>query len=145
MATLPTLLAICEGNPLITGWLFLQRASNTDLWCFSYCYPEGCRVASDLICHGIHVSSLQWLHHCWGIMFLNGWKRACVTHKYTSLPESDDRRFMHNHKRKGWLGQPSKQSKCCNKWLKILTVLVSIGQYFQVLKLVYMLFTWKIW
>ena len=36
METLSTLLALCEGNLLVTGWLTLQKGSNVELWCFFY-------------------------------------------------------------------------------------------------------------
>ena len=34
------LLALCEGNPPVTGGLPLQRASNTGLRFFLWCYPQ---------------------------------------------------------------------------------------------------------
>ena len=32
--------ALCEGNPLVTHQIPLQRASNAVLWCFLHCYLE---------------------------------------------------------------------------------------------------------
>ena len=40
METLSALLALCEGNPPVTGGFPSQRSSNADLWCFLGCYPE---------------------------------------------------------------------------------------------------------
>ena len=42
MEMLSALLAICEGNPLLTSGLLSQRASNADLWCFLFRMPEQC-------------------------------------------------------------------------------------------------------
>ena len=41
MERLSTLLALCEGNPPVTGGFPSQRASNADLWGFLCCYSTG--------------------------------------------------------------------------------------------------------
>ena len=38
--TLSALLAICEGNPPMSGAFPLLRTSNSQLWRFLYCWPE---------------------------------------------------------------------------------------------------------
>ena len=40
MEMLSVLLALCEGNPLVTGGFPSQRASNAQLWSFLFCKLE---------------------------------------------------------------------------------------------------------
>ena len=40
LCTLHVLLALCEGNPLVTSGFPSQRASNAELWYFRCCWPE---------------------------------------------------------------------------------------------------------
>ena len=40
METFSTLLALCDGNPLVTAmWIPLTKASDTDLWCILWSVP----------------------------------------------------------------------------------------------------------
>ena len=65
--TLSTSLALCDGNPLMTGGLPSQRASNVELWCFPIwlagmsCWTNS-RVATDLRCRDIidHCNEHLW-------------------------------------------------------------------------------------
>ena len=64
MEKLSTSLALCERNPVVTGWLLI---SNAELWCLLRCYPEqaveqtvelrGCKTVRR---RNSHVTSLQW-------------------------------------------------------------------------------------
>ena len=40
METFPALLALCEGNPLVTLWIPLIKATDAGLWCFLWSAPE---------------------------------------------------------------------------------------------------------
>ena len=59
---LVTLLALCEGNPPVTGGFPSQRDSNVKFWCVFVVSLNNCwtisRVAGDITCHDVHVTSL---------------------------------------------------------------------------------------
>ena len=40
MEAFSMLLALCEGNPLVTGEFPSQKASDAELWCFLWSVPE---------------------------------------------------------------------------------------------------------
>ena len=40
METFSTLLALCEGNPPVTGGFPSQKTSGAELWCFIWSAPE---------------------------------------------------------------------------------------------------------
>ena len=40
METIYALLALCEGNALVTGEFPSQKASEAELWCFLWSVPE---------------------------------------------------------------------------------------------------------
>ena len=54
MDTLSALLALCEGNPPVTGGFLSQRASNAEIWCFFYISRISCWTNS----HGGYVTPL---------------------------------------------------------------------------------------
>ena len=80
--TLSALLALCEGNPPVSGGFPSQRASNVKLWCILWCSPEqmvkNSRFAGNFIrrptpsCNVI----LMYQHH------VQGWEY------YLSMPQS---------------------------------------------------------
>ena len=40
METFSALLALCEGNPIVTRWIPLIKATDAELWCFLWSAPE---------------------------------------------------------------------------------------------------------
>ena len=88
MESLCTLLALCEGNPMVTvgfpsqrassaklapgqQWIPLEKGSNHKLWCFLWCHPElafNSGVVGDLRFHDARVTSLWYIsitqNHC---------------------------------------------------------------------------------
>ena len=96
--TVSALLALCEGNPPLTGRFLLQRASNVELWCFLCCWANGwvnSSKAGDLRRHGAHydVTVMTWhlvrsrhlsRNQILGVdrsgLFYNNWQQGlCIT------------------------------------------------------------------
>ena len=65
MEMLPSLLALCEGNPPVSGGYPSQRASNAELWYFLSCWSdqavEQTATLPVILRHfDDHMTSLQW-------------------------------------------------------------------------------------
>ena len=60
--TLSALLALCVGNPPVTGGFPSQRASNVELWYFLCCYPE-CTVEQSVWLPVLWDGAKQMWHH----------------------------------------------------------------------------------
>ena len=94
METFSVLLALCGGNPPVTGGFPSQRASDTELWWLLWCTPEQTVelwvILDALTFMYLHCSGLKWTSNCakpsaasvlsdikvWFID--NGWSRLCA-------------------------------------------------------------------
>ena len=74
---LSALLALCVGNPPVTGGFPSQRTRNAEVWCVYFLFAISCwtnsPVASDFRCLNSHVTLLEWFWHTtvWNLLF---WK-----------------------------------------------------------------------
>ena len=74
METLLILLALCEGNPLVTSGFPSQKASNLELWCFPCCYLN--MLFNKHLSHQCDTMTFMW-HHCNVCCRL--WRSTCGT------------------------------------------------------------------